>query len=214
MNKTISQALAEFDEGFVMQAVKDRLDSGKDPILLVKDLQAGMRLVGERFDKGRYFLSELIMSADLFSRTMALVEPLLEGQAVEKIGRIVVGTPKGDIHDLGKNIFCTVVKGAGFEVHDLGVDVPVERFVAAVEEHKPQILGFSALITTTFDVMKTVVDQLNEKNLRSQLKVIVGGGVTTDTVLNYVGADAQTIDALEGLKLCKGFIEKKNTRGI
>jgi methanogenic corrinoid protein MtbC1 len=206
MSKTISQALAEFDEKFVMEAVNRHLESGNDPIMLVKELQQGMNMVGERFDRGRYFLSELIMSADLFTRVMALIEPSLEGRAMEKIGRMVIGTPKGDIHDLGKNIFCTVMKGAGFEVLDLGIDVPVERFLEAVEEHQPQILGFSALLTTTFDVMKTIVDRLIEKDLRSQLKIIVGGGVTTDTVLKYVGADAQTVDALEGLKLCKGFI--------
>jgi methanogenic corrinoid protein MtbC1 len=206
MSKTISQALAEFNEEFVMDAVKHGLKSGQDPITLVNELQQGMNLVGQRFDKGRYFLSELIMSADLFTRVMALIEPALEGQTVEKIGRMVIGTPKGDIHDLGKNIFCTVAKGAGFEVYDLGVDVPAERFVAAVEEHQPQILGFSALLTTTFDVMKAIVDDLIEKKMRGQLKVIVGGGVTTATVLKYVGADAQTIDALEGLKICKDFI--------
>lgn len=209
MTQTISQALADFDEDSVMKAVKRHLDSGGDPILLVHELQAGMNLVGERFNTGRYFLSELIMSADLFSRVMLLVEPLLEGQVVEKIGRMVIGTPKGDIHDLGKNIFCTVARGAGFEVHDLGVNVPIEQFVAAVEKYKPQILGFSALITTTFEVMKTVVDQLIEKGLRNQVKVVLGGGVTTDTVQRYVGADAQTIDALEGLELCRNFLVAK-----
>ena len=203
MGKTLPQALASFDEDFVMAEVKNRLAVNESPLLLVNELQQGMSLVGERFSSGEYFLSELLMSADLFSRVMERLEPKLQGQAVETIGSIVIGTPKGDIHDMGKNIFSTVARGAGFEVFDLGVDVPPEKFVAAVEEYKPQILGFSALITTAFDMMKNIVDTLVEKDLRKDLKIIIGGGVTTETVKKYVGADAQTIDAIEGLSLCK-----------
>jgi methylmalonyl-CoA mutase cobalamin-binding domain/chain len=206
MGKTLPQALASFDEDFVMAEVKNRLTVNENPVLLVKELQQGMSLVGERFSSGEYFLSELLMSADLFSRVMEMVEPKIENQTIETIGRIVIGTPKGDIHDLGKNIFCTVARSSGFEIYDLGVDVPPEKFVAAVEEHKPQILGFSALITTTFDMMKNVVDKLVEKDLRDDLKIIIGGGVTTGMVENYVGADGQTIDALEGLSFCKRFL--------
>ena len=206
MGKTLPQALASFDEDFVMAEVKNRLAVNESPLLLVNELQQGMSLVGERFSSGEYFLSELLMSADLFSRVMELLEPKLQGQAVETVGRIVIGTPKGDIHDMGKNIFCTVARGAGFEVYDLGVDVLPERFVAAVEEYKPQILGFSALITTAFEMMKNIVDTLVEKDLRKDLKIIIGGGVTTETVKKYVGADAQTIDAIEGLSLCKQFL--------
>jgi methanogenic corrinoid protein MtbC1 len=128
----------------------------------------------------------------------------------EKVGKMVIGTPKGDIHDIGKNIFSNVAKGAGFEVHDLGVDVPVERFLEAVEEVKPEILAFSSLITTAFEPMKEVVDSLVEKGLRDNMKVIVGGGVTTDTVRKYVGADAQTIDAVEGIEMCKKFVAGEN----
>lgn len=206
MSKALAEALANFKRDYVLETVKNRLENGEDPMRLVQELQKGMSLVGEKFDKGDYFLSELMMSADLFARAMKLVEPRLEKTAQETVGKIVMGTPKGDIHDIGKNIFSTVAKGAGFEVHDLGVDVPVERFLEAIEEIEPQILGFSVLITTAFEPMKEVVDSLVEKGLRERIKVIVGGGVTTETVLRYVGADGQTIDALEGLKLCKKFV--------
>lgn len=206
MSKTLTEALVEFDEKFVLDTVRNRLENGEDPMGLVKELQEGMTLVGDRYNSGVYFLSELLMSADLFTRAMALVEPELKGAAQDSLGRIVVGTPKGDIHDLGKNIFATVAKGAGFEVHDLGVDVPTERFLEAVEEIKPEILGFSALITPAFETMKKVVDALAEKGLRDDIKVIIGGGVTTGTVLKHVGADGQTIDALEGLNMCKKFV--------
>jgi dimethylamine corrinoid protein len=207
LGKNLVEALADFNEDSVMEAVKTRLDSEEDPMGIVHDLQKGMDLVGERYNKGTYFLSELIMAADLFTRAMALIEPSLEGIVQEKLGKMVIGTPKGDIHDIGKNIFSNVAKGAGFEVHDLGVDVPVERFLEAVEEVKPEILAFSSLITTAFEPMKEVVDSLVEKGLRDNMKVIVGGGVTTDTVRKYVGADAQTIDAIEGLEMCKKFVE-------
>lgn len=206
MSKNIVEALVEFDEDSIMEGVENRLDKDEDPMRLIRDLQEGMRIVGERYSSGDYFLSELIMSADLFTRAMKLIEPRIEGRVQETLGKIVIGTPKGDIHDIGKNIFCTVAKGAGFEVHDLGVDVSVERFLEAIEEVKPVILGFSSLITTAFEPMKKVVDSLVEKGLREKIKVIIGGGVTTETVRRYVGADAQTIDAVEGLYMCKKFI--------
>jgi len=210
LSKTIVEALVEFNEDSIMEGVENRLDKDEDPMRLIGDLQEGMRIVGERYSSGDYFLSELIMSADLFTRAMKLIEPRIEGRVQETLGKIVIGTPKGDIHDIGKNIFCTVAKGAGFEVHDLGVDVPVERFLEAIEAVKPEILGFSSLITTAFEPMKKVADFLVEKGLRENIKVIIGGGVTTETVRRYVGADAQTIDAVEGLYMCKKFIGREN----
>jgi methanogenic corrinoid protein MtbC1 len=206
MDKTLAEALAAFDRDVVLEQVMNRLEGGEDPIVLVQELQEGMKTVGDRFSSGDYFLSELMMSANLFTQAMKLIEPKLVGMSHETIGKIVVGTPKGDIHDLGKDIFVTVAKGAGFEVYDLGVDVPVSRFVEAVEEVNPDILGFSALITTAFAPMKEVVDLLKEKDLRDKIKVIVGGGVTTRKVLEHVGADAQTIDAVEGIEMCREFV--------
>ena len=208
MSKTVAEALAEFDQEFVMGEITKRLDGGEDPMQLVRELQGGMSLIGERFNSGEYFLSELLMSSDLFTRAMDVLEPKLAGSVQETIGRIVIGTPKGDIHDIGKNIFCVVAKGMGFEVHDLGVDVPVSSFVEAVEEVNPQILGFSALLTTAFEPMKEIVDLLVEKNLRDGVKVIVGGGVTTETVRQYVGADGQTTDAIDGLNQCNRFLNR------
>lgn len=207
MSKTLAEALVDFDQDFVLGEVNRRLDGGEEPIQLVRELQEGMNLIGERFNTGQYFLSELLMSSDLFTKAMDIIEPKLAGTAQDSIGRIVIGTPKGDIHDIGKNIFCVVAKGMGFEIHDLGVDVPPDRFVEAVEEVKPHILGFSALLTTAFEPMKQVMDLLNEKGLRDNLRVIVGGGVVTETVQKYIGADGQTTDAIDGLNQCKKFIQ-------
>jgi methanogenic corrinoid protein MtbC1 len=204
----LPEALASFKADIVLEQVQRRLASDEDPMAIVRELQEGMKTVGDLFSKGDYFLSELMMSADLFTRTMAMIEPKLDGLVKETIGKLVIGTPKGDIHNIGKDIFIAVAKGAGFEVHDLGVDVPVDRFLDAVDKVRPDILGFSALITTAFEPMRTVVETLSEMGIRDRIKVIVGGGVTTATVKEYVGADAQTIDAVEGLDLCKGFVAK------
>ena len=206
MNTNLIEALADFKTDVVLDAVKQRLSDGSDPIALLVELQQGMKLVGDRFTSGDYYLAELMMSADVFTQAMAIIEPKLEGLVQERLGKMVIGTPEGDIHDLGKNIFVTVAKGAGFEVFDLGVDVPVEKFVEAVEKFKPDILGFSALITSAFEPMKVVVEKLIEKGLRQDLKIIVGGGVTNEKVREYVGADAQVNDAMQGLECCKQFV--------
>lgn len=206
MDTNLIEALADFKQDEVLGGVKQRLEGGNDPLAILGELQQGMKLVGDRFSSGKYYLAELMMSADLFTQAMNEIEPELEGLVQEKIGKMVIGTPQGDIHDLGKNIFVTVCKGAGFEVHDLGIDVPAEKFVEAVEEIKPDILGFSALITSAFEPMKVVVDKLTEKGMRKDLKVIVGGGVTNETVREFVGADAQVNDAMKGLDCCKEFV--------
>ena len=206
MKEDLAQALVDFNKDVVLAGIMQRLKEGEEPIQLIRELQDGMGRIGQKFETGDFFLSELLMSADLFSKAMEILEPRLQETSMETIGTIVMGTPKGDIHDIGKNIFCTVAKGNGFEVIDLGVNVPAQRFVDAVAELKPQILGFSALLTPSFEPMKAVVDLLVEKGLRDQVKIIVGGGVTTETVKKYVGADAQTADVMDGIKQCKDFL--------
>ena len=206
MKEDLARALVEFKKDVVLGEIMKRLGNGEAPIQLIRELQEGMGLIGQKFETGDYFLSELLMSADLFSKAMQILEPKLQETAMDTIGTIVIGTPKGDIHDIGKNIFRTVAKGNGFEIIDLGVDVPAQRFVDAVAELKPQILGFSALLTPSFEPMKSVVDLLVEQGLRDRVKIIIGGGVTTETVKKFVGADAQTADVMDGIKLCKGFL--------
>jgi methanogenic corrinoid protein MtbC1 len=207
MKADLAAALVGFKKDVVLGEIMQRLGDGEAPLDLIRELQDGMGQIGQKFETGDYFLSELLMSADLFTKAMEILEPKLQETAMDTIGTLVIGTPKGDIHDIGKNIFCTVAKGNGFEVIDLGIDVPAQRFVDAVAEIKPQILGFSALLTPSFEPMKAVVDLLVEQDLRDRVKIIVGGGVTTETVKRYVGADAQTADVIDGIKLCKGFLK-------
>ncbi len=205
MNKELSLALADFDEEYVLETLKTRLEAGEPPLALLKELQKGMNLVGERYGK-EYYLSDLMLSADLFNNSMKILMPFLSAEKGDFIGRILIGTPKGDIHDLGKNIFCSLARGNGFEVMDLGVNVPVETFIEKVKEFKPHILGFSSLITPAFGPMKEVVDTLTAQNLRASLKVIVGGGVVTATVQEFINADGYTTDAMDGLTQCKAFV--------
>jgi methanogenic corrinoid protein MtbC1 len=207
MKADLAAALVGFKKDVVLGEIMQRLGDGEAPLDLIRELQDGMGQIGQKFETGDYFLSELLMSADLFTKAMEILEPKLQETAMDTIGTLVIGTPKGDIHDIGKNMLCTVAKGNGFEVIDLGIDVPAQRFVDAVAEIKPQILGFSALLTPSFEPMKAVVDLLVEQDLRDRVKIIVGGGVTTETVKRYVGADAQTADVIDGIKLCKGFLK-------
>jgi methylmalonyl-CoA mutase cobalamin-binding domain/chain len=169
-----------------------------------------MRVVGERYEKNEYFLSELIMAAEIFKEAMNVLEPLIlkEGRALY-IGKAVVGTVEGDLHDIGKNLFIMFLKSMGFEVIDLGVDVPPKKFVEAVKQYKPDVVGMSALLTTTVLNMKKVIDALNNEGLRNSIKVIVGGAAVTKEYANEIGADAGGIDAYEGALICRKWVEEK-----
>jgi methylmalonyl-CoA mutase cobalamin-binding domain/chain len=162
-----------------------------------------MTIVGERFAQGEYFLSELIISAELFKQAVALLDPYLPSVCAQtRTGKIVLATMRGDIHDLGKNLLVTLLRARGFEVHDLGVNVEPAKLVAAVQEIEPDIVGFSSLITASFESTKRAIEELGEMGLRGRLKVMVGGGVTTPQLGDYLGADFQTLDATAGVAYC------------
>ncbi len=206
---SLIEALVSLNEAEVMRLVHEKNDAGVNAMGIVTELQRGMEIIGERFKNREYFLSELIISGKIFQRAMELIEPHLRSMGKKDyIGRMVIATLKGDIHDIGKNIIALLLKAADFEIHDLGVDVPVRKLIDKVVEVKPQIVGFSALITLSFGPMKEAVDKLKELGLRNQLRIIIGGGVTTETVRKYVGADAQVLDAVQGVEICKRFIRE------
>jgi len=204
----IAEALASLRFQEVVQKVDLAISEGMDLLSILNECRAGMDRVGDLYSSGEYFLSELMMSANLFKQVMAKLEPLLmESKAVTSLGPVVIATPKGDIHDIGKNILATILGAGGFEVHDLGVDVAPEAVVDAVAKTDARVLAMSALITPTFQSMKRVVDLLKEKNLRNGRFVIIGGGPTTTAVRDYVGADAWTLDPKEGMNWCRNFVE-------
>ena len=201
----IPTALAELNEQEAARLVKERLDAGDDPLTILDDLRRGMDIVGERYKAGDYFLSELIVSGEIFKDSMKLVEPHLKADATASATKIVLGTVKGDIHNIGKDIVAVLLKGAGFEVYDLGIDVPPQAFVDKLKETGAPILGMSGLLTPSFDSMKETIEAIKEAGLRDKVKVVIGGGVVTELVQRHTGADAFTDDGLEGVEICRRF---------
>lgn len=202
----VARAFAQLRYEEVEELVGQAVGEGVDPLRILEDCRAGMELVGELYSSGEYFLSELIISSEIFKEVAARVEPLLQrGAAEPALGTAVIGTPRGDIHDIGKNIAATLLRVGGFDVRDLGVDVPPEAFVREVAEGA-RVVAMSALITPTFDSMREVVESLAESGLREGCFVIIGGGPTTPEVRDYVGADAWTLNPKLGVDLCRDFM--------
>jgi methylmalonyl-CoA mutase cobalamin-binding domain/chain len=177
--------------------------------IILKALSEGMNEVGKKYETGEYFLSELIFAGEIMKRAIEELKPYLKTASTQKIGRIVVGTVKGDIHDIGKNIFIMFATSAGFDVIDLGVDVPVELFVAKVKEVKPDILGMSALMSTTQEYMAMVIEALRKEGLRDGVKIILGGAAVNERFAQQVGADAAANDAILGVEICKRWALSK-----
>ncbi len=162
-----------------------------------------MTIVGYRFQKGDYYLAELLLSGEIFKQAMIILEPhLAKGRNSDNAGTVLLATLKGDIHDIGKNILGYLLKAQGFEIHDMGVDVQPELVVKKVKEVKPDFIGFSALITPVFEKMKAAQEMLVNEGLRDGFKLMIGGGVTNDDTRKYVGADFQTIDVMAGVAYC------------
>jgi 5-methyltetrahydrofolate--homocysteine methyltransferase len=200
-------ALIELDEARTISLVEQRLGEDTPAIEILNALQSAMGVVGERFSKGEYFLAELIMAAEIFSQAMERIKPTLTSGSVETLGKIVFATVKGDVHDLGKNIVVAMLQGNGFEVYDLGVDVPVDTIIDKVKETGATVIGLSALLTTTYPYMKDVITGLEQSGLRDNVKVMIGGGPVDERVRQFTGADAHGRDAIEAVALARQFME-------
>ena len=205
----LADALANLDEDEVRRLVRERVDGGADAMSIVNECRKGMDIVGARYKSKDYFLSELIISGEIFKEAMAVVEPLLKGgQQSEPISKMVLATVKGDIHNIGKDIAATLLTAAGFEVHDLGIDVAPGVMVDKLVETGAPILGMSGLLTPSFESMKETVKAIEVAGLRDKVKIIVGGGIVTEQVRKYAGADAFTNDASEGVDICRTFAKE------
>jgi methylmalonyl-CoA mutase cobalamin-binding domain/chain len=178
--------------------------------VLTKALVEGMRIVGEDFRDGILFVPEVLLSANAMKAGMTILRPLLVETGAPKMGKMVIGTVKGDIHDIGKNLVGMMMEGAGFEVIDIGINNPVENYIAALEEHEPDILGMSALLTTTMPYMKVVIDTLTEKGLRDKYIVLVGGAPLNEEFGKAVGADAYCRDAAVAVETAKDLILRRH----
>ena len=196
------KVMTDLDEDAVLEEVRCQLAEGVRAMEILAQLQKGMEGVGKLYEAGDYYLSELIMSADVFGGAAALLNSALtEGGETKSIGTVVLGTVKDDIHDIGKNIVSTILSCNGFKVVDLGVDVPVATFVEAVKKHKPQAVGMCCLLTTAFDIMKETVTAV--KAADSGVVVLVGGGPVDANVGRYVGADGVCKSAYEAVEACR-----------
>ncbi len=194
----------------VEKGVNILLSRGWSPYnVLTKALVEGMRIVGIDFRDGILFVPEVLMSANSMKAGMAILRPLLIATGAPKMGKMVIGTVKGDIHDIGKNLVSMMMEGAGFEVIDLGINNGVEKYLAAIEEHQPDILGMSALLTTTMPYMKVVIDTLKEKGLRNDYIVLVGGAPLNESFAEAVGADAYCRDAAVAVETAKTMMARR-----
>lgn len=206
MGEGLGQLIADLDEEGTLGRVREELEKGADPLKILEELQRGMASVGERFETGEYFLPDLIMSGEIFKGAVALIEPHLAGREAQSKGTIVMGTVKGDVHDIGKNIVITMLRCNGYEVHDLGVDQPPQAFVDKARETGAPLVGLSGLLTIAFDSMRETVQAFAQAGLRDQVKIIIGGGPVNQTVVEYTGADGWGRDPGEALHLAERFI--------
>jgi 5-methyltetrahydrofolate--homocysteine methyltransferase len=199
----VTDAIVQLEREKALDAIRERAAAGEDPLVLLEECREGMVQVGQRFQEGEYYLSELMISGEIFKEAMVLLEPYLaKVRGSDPIGIVVLATMHGDIHDLGKNIVATLLRVHNFDVHDLGVNVAPEVLIEKVKEVEPDIVGFSSLITTSFESTRRATELLVEEGLRENLKVVVGGGVTTPEFAEYVGADFHTLDASVGVNYC------------
>jgi 5-methyltetrahydrofolate--homocysteine methyltransferase len=202
----IAKAVTQGDEDEIAGLTQDALGEGLGAKeILQGGLMPGMDHVGVEFKAGRMFVPEVLLSARTMKGSMAVLEPLLAAGESIAVGKAIMGTVEGDLHDIGKNLVITLLEGAGYRVIDLGIDVPKEKFLQVVQEAKPSILGMSAMLTTTMMAMKDVVDLLRERGMRQNIKVIVGGAPLNSSFARQIGADGYAEDAVVGVELVKSF---------
>jgi len=210
----LRDCVVNFQTERIGELAAEALRAGIDPhVVVTEGLSKGMEIVGQRYDAGRFFLSDLIMAGETMKAAMEVLKPHLSTLAGGGAsGLVVIGTVHGDMHDLGKNIVSTLLSSSGFQVIDLGVDVPPEDFAKIVKERKPDILAMSSLLTTTMPNMRKTLQLLEDESLRDRVKVIIGGAPVTREFANEIGADAYGKDALEGLRICRTWVDAKAGR--
>ncbi len=207
MSEELVNAIAEMKEEETIQLVRDMLDKGVKPMAILDAARQAMDIIGQRYEKGIYFLPELMMAGEIMGQIAEILKPkLAESPEVKRLGRVLIGTVKGDIHDIGKNIVTFMLDANGFEVLDLGVDVPPQKFVEAVRDFQPQVVGLSGFLTLAFDAMKETIQALEAAGLRDKVKVMIGGGSVDEHVRAYTGADAYGRDAVAGVSLARKWV--------
>lgn len=214
-NDKILERIADFivnigvGGGSIHDLVEQALAQGISPYeILTKGMVKGITVVGERYENREYFLTELVGAGEIMKEGMADISPLLTGKETEPLGKVVIGTVRGDLHDIGKNIVKMLLESVGFAVYDLGVDVPPEKFVEEIQRTRSDILGLSALLTTTMASMRTTIDELNRTGVRNKVKIVIGGAPITNEFAREIGADSAAMDAAQGVRICKEWMKK------
>ena len=204
MAKDLTRALADLKEDEALAIVEERLKAGGDPMAILDDARRAMEIVGRRFSSSEYFIPDLVYSGEILRKINEMVKPKLSKEgAAKKGGKVIIGTVAGDIHDIGKDIVVFMLDVSGFDVIDLGVDVPVQKFVDKVKETGAPIVGLSGFLTLAYDAMKQTIDALKAAGLKDRTKIMIGGGQITDEVVKYTGADAYGKDAVAGVNLAR-----------
>lgn len=210
-NKQIVTAISEIKEDEALRLVQEAINRGEDPAGILESCQEAMHIVGDCYEKAEYFLPELIMSGEILKKISDIVKPKLSDRTVAQgggklLGKVVLGTVRGDIHDIGKDIVGFMLDANGFEVTNLGVDVPEDQFVKAVREVKPQIVALSGFLSLAYASMKSTVEALNKAGLRDKVKIMIGGGQINEMVREYVAADGYGISAIAAVRMAKEWI--------
>jgi 5-methyltetrahydrofolate--homocysteine methyltransferase len=206
MGGKISELMAEMKEKETLQEIKSELEAGKKPLDIIEELREGVTIIGDKFERSEVFLTELIMGGEIFKEAMKILKPEISKSdtKVEKLGIAVIGTVQGDLHDIGKNIFVSLMDASGFEVYDLGIDVPPEKFVEAIKNYNANIVGMSALLSAGLYVMKDTVKAIEDAGLRDKVKILIGGGIAGEEMTKQmINADGFTEYASVGVRLAK-----------
>ena len=207
MNQKLVNLMVDLKEDETLAMVNKLIQGESNPMDILDDARSAMEVVGKRFETGEYFIPDLIMAGEILKGISDIVKPLLEtGQTAQKKGRVIIGTVAGDIHDIGKDIVTFMLDVNGYDVLDLGIDVPVPVFVEKTREFKPQVVGLSGFLTLAFDSMKKTVKALEQAGLRDSIKIMIGGGQMDEEVRKYAQADAYGKDAIAAVNLCKQWI--------
>ena len=216
MNELLVKYVEQLEEESTIKLAKEALNEGIDPLYLLDLMNEGMKRVGKLYDCKDYYIADLIMSGLIFREILELKEmtDFFHETYDKKTGKIIIGTVKGDIHDIGKDIFKYMLEAYGFEVIDLGVDVSKEVFVKSVEKHNPDIVALSGVLTSTVDEMKEVVNSLMEAHLRDKVKIIIGANHLTQDTFKFIGADSFATDASVGAKMCSEWMKTVNGQGV
>jgi 5-methyltetrahydrofolate--homocysteine methyltransferase len=196
------------DDAFAL-AKKMLLEEGANPLRVLELCRNAMDIVGKRFEQGEYFLPELVLAGEMLENIGAIAKPLIKqapGEEAKKLAKVLIGTVHGDLHDIGKNIVTFMLDINGFEVKDIGIDVPVKTFIDEINQFQPDVVGLSGFLTLAFDSMKETIEAIQDAGLRDKLKIMIGGGQVDEAVLNYTGADAFGTNAIDAVSLCKNWM--------